>query len=189
MTARDPLFGSAGARGLVLLGLVVALGAAAHLVVLWAIPLIIMGRAMAAVAGDHPPAPALPPMTDHHQRRIVMPSPDLLYATCVWDVSDRPLRVRADPKSPRYWSIAFYAANSDNFHVVNDRPAAGQPVDLLLIGPGQAAPSPLPEPTTRVVRAPSRRGIVLMRVLVGDYAAERETVEAARATLRCGPLA
>jgi uncharacterized membrane protein len=50
------------------------------------------------------------------------------------------------------------------------------------------APAGLPAGAT-VVKAPSSRGMLLMRVLVGDYAAERETVEAARRTLRCEPLA
>jgi hypothetical protein len=40
----------------------------------------------------------------------------------------------------------------------------------------------------KVVTAPSGRGLLLMRVLVGDYAAEREAVEAARRSLRCTPL-
>ena len=43
--------------------------------------------------------------------------------------------IRADPKTRSYWSIALYAANSDNFFVVNDRQAGGRPVDLVLVGP------------------------------------------------------
>ena len=74
-------------------------------------------------------------MTDHTARRVVMPSPDLLYATCRMDLSQGPLRIQADPKTPRYWSIALYASNSDNFFVLNDRQANGQPVDLWLVGP------------------------------------------------------
>ena len=107
----------------------------------------------------------LPPMTDHTQRRVVMPSPDLLYAICSYDLATRPLRLRADPKLPTYWSIALYAANSDNFFVLNDRQAGGQPVDLLLVGPGGATPPDLAK-GTRVVATPSARGLVLMRVLV-----------------------
>jgi uncharacterized membrane protein len=185
--AHHPASSRGRARGLAILGLAVALGVATHLAVLWLMPRAIMHKAMVAVAGDHPPAAALPPMTDHTQRRIVMPSPDLLYATCVWDLSQRPLHIRANPQSPRYWSIALYASNTDNFHVINDRQAGGQPVDLLLLGPGQPVPAQLPSAATRTLRSPSDRGILLMRVLVGDYAVDREAVEAARATLRCEP--
>ena len=66
--------------------------------------------------------------------------------------------------------------------------AAGAPVDLLLMGPDTPEPAALPAGIRRVT-APGGRGLLLMRVLVGDYAAERVAVEAARRTLRCTPLA
>ena len=139
-----------------------------HVLVVWAIPYVI-------------------PMTDAPSRRVVMPSPDLLYALCPFDVRQQPFRIQADPHPPGYWSIALYAANSDNFFVLNDRQAAGAPVDLVLVGPETGKASALPA-GAKVVTAPSGRGLLLMRVLVGDYAAEREAVEAARRSLRCTPL-
>ena len=39
----------------------------------------------------------------------------------------------------------------------------------------------------RTVTAPGPKGL-LMRVLVADYASQKEVVEAARRTLRCEPL-
>jgi len=165
--------------------LVVAL--ATHLVAVWALPRLIMGRVLSStMPGDSPGAVLLPPPTDHRQRRIVMPSPDLLYAACRFDLSRQPLRIRAEPRTPHYWSIALYAANSDNFFVINDRDAAGQPVDLIVSRTGSTPPG-LPA-GARVIPAPGEQGLVLMRVLVNDYARERDTVEAARRTLRCEPL-
>ena len=159
-----------------------------HLLVVWAIPYAIMAALSASrAAEERGTGPLFPPMTDASSRRVVMPSPDLLYATCAFDVRQRPLRIQADPKLPGYWSIALYAANSDNFFVLNDRQAAGAPVDLVLLGPDTPAPAGLPA-GAKVVTTPSGRGLLLMRVLVGDYAAEREAVEAARRTLRCTPL-
>jgi uncharacterized membrane protein len=177
----------------------VAVAVAVHLTALWALPRLIMGRVMSAAA----PAPqvsnrvVLPPPTDHLQRRVVMPSPDLLYALCTFDVSTQPMRIRADPKTPHYWSIALYAANSDNFFVINDRQAAGLPVDIVLNGPSPyptGAPSPSQpasaQPTgAQTVHAPSTQGLLLMRVLVTDYTRERDVVEAARRSLQCEPLA
>ena len=171
---------------------------AVHLTALWALPRLIMGRVMSAAA----PAPqasnrvVFPPPTDHVQRRVVMPSPDLLYALCTFDVSMQPMRIRADPKTPHYWSIALYAANSDNFFVINDRQAAGLPVDIILSGPSAyptRAPSPSQpasaQPTgSQTVHAPSTQGLLLMRVLVTDDARERDIVEAARRSLQCEPL-
>ena len=81
----------------------------------------------------------------------------------------------------------MYAANSDNFFVLNDRKAAGVPVDLVLIGPDTPEPADVPA-GARLVRAPGGRGLLLMRVLVSDDAAEREAAEVGRRTLRCTPL-
>lgn len=161
-----------------------------HLAVVWATPRVIMAMlARNAPAETRTPGSVhLPPMTDHTQRRVVLPSPDLLYATCAFDLSKGPWRIRADPKAPHYWSIALYAANSDNFFVVNDRQAAGAPVDLILTGPGRAGADAQPAARQMRVHAPSDRGLLLMRLLVGDYASEAPVLEAARRTLRCEPL-
>lgn len=169
------------------IAIVASVAVLAHLATVWALPRVIMWRlATSAPAEQRAPGTVyFPPMTDHDARRIVMPSPDLLYATCAFDVRERPMRVRAHPQAPHYWSIALYASNSDNFFVVNDAQAAGAPVDLLLVAPGAATPAEAGG--ARVVATPSTRGLLLMRVLVSDYAREKEQVEAARRTLRCEP--
>jgi uncharacterized membrane protein len=177
-------------RGRVLRGLLllIAVAAVVHLLAVWALPRAIMWRLSATASAEERAGVYLPPMTDATQRRVVMPSPDLLYATCSIDVSERPLRIRADPKTPNYWSIALYASSSDNHFVLNDRQAGGVPVDLVVMGPKAYAQAPVLPPGARVVNAPTPKGLLLMRVLVADYAAEREVVEAARRTLRCEPL-
>lgn len=166
-----------------------AVAALVHVATLWALPRLIMARLSMAAPPEQKLGVYLPPMTDETQRRIVMPSPDLLYATCAFDLRAQPLRIRADPRSAghqAYWSIALYASNSDNFFVLNDRQTGTRPVDLLLIHRDTPA---RPHPAgASVVRSPSSRGLLLLRVLVADYAAEREVVEAARKTLRCEPL-
>lgn len=174
--------------------LVLAIGAGVHLLVVWALPRAIMHKVLNITPQDlgAPPGSTarvyFPPMTDATQRRIVMPSPDLLYATCVFDVSARPLRIRADPRLPGYWSVALYGANSDNFFVVNDRQLAGKPLDLVLVAArGAPAGTELPA-AARVISVPSSRGLVLMRVLVADYAAEQAVLEPARRTLSCEAL-
>jgi uncharacterized membrane protein len=166
-----------------------AVAVAVHLATVWAYPSLVMAMlARQAPAPSNPADPGnrvyLPPTTDHTQRRIVMPSPDLLYATCSVDLRQGPWRVTADPKNDRYWSIAFYGANSDNWFVLNDRQAGGAPVDLLLLPPGGVPPAGT---TARVLVAPQSRGLLLMRLLVGGDAASRQAAETARRTLRCGP--
>ena len=56
-------------------------------------------------------------------------------------------------------------------------------MDLVITVAGAPA-TPLPEGALRL-ESPTGRGLLLMRLLVADYEADRETLEAARATLRC----
>jgi hypothetical protein len=76
-----------------------ALAALAHLATVWPAPRVIMRAVIAGVPADVPGGVCLPPMTDHTQRRIVMQSPDLLYAICTFDLREHALRVRAGPPS------------------------------------------------------------------------------------------
>ncbi|HET9752176.1 MAG TPA: DUF1254 domain-containing protein, partial [Myxococcales bacterium] len=60
------------------------------------------------------------PLPDSAWRTVVMPSPDLLYSACAYDVSDRPLLVTAEVPEG-YWSVSAFADDTDNFFVENDR--------------------------------------------------------------------
>lgn len=101
-------------------------------------------------------------------RQIVRPSPDLLYSTCVFDVSRSPMKITTATPTDTYWSVALYADNTDNFFVLNDTQAKGVPATILLIGQGQTVPNQ--QPGVIVVSAPSSRGLVLFRTLIIDDA-------------------
>lgn len=179
-----------------LLGLAVAVPA--HLLTVWAVPRLIMREAMTRIGDETAlqaraqgaPAAAtgvyLPPPTDHTQRRIVMPSPDLLYATCALDLGAGPRRITAQVTHPSYWSVALYGANSDNFFVVNDRKTA-EPgrLDLWVVAPGTDRKALAVPAGATLVEAPSARILLLMRVLVTDDPADLIGAEQARRTLRC----
>ena len=172
------------AMALIFIAAVVAI----HVLTIWAAPRLIMQVVMngsrAQALNMQNRAAFSNPITAA-SRDVVMPSPDMLYSMCVFDLSNGPVRVAADPKLKSYWSIALYAANSDNFFVVNDRQADGAPVDLWLLGPdakSSAAPA-----DSKVINSPSTQGFLLMRVLTGNYEAEKSVVEPARRTLRCEP--
>ncbi|MCW5715799.1 MAG: DUF1254 domain-containing protein [Bauldia sp.] len=101
------------------------------------------------------------PPTTSESRSVVRPSPDLLYSACLYDVSERPLRIHATlPGS--YWSISFFANNTDNFFVMNDAQIGAGEAEFLLVGRGRAKPA---GPGT-VVEAQSYRGVILIRMLV-----------------------
>ena len=159
---------------------------AIHLLTIWAAPRLIMQVVMngsRAQAMNMQNRAAFSKPITAASRDVVLPSPDMLYSMCVFDLSNGPVRVAANPELKTYWSIALYAANSDNFFVVNDRQAAGAPVDLWLVGPdtnAMAAP-----PGSKLVASPSTQGFLLMRVLTGNYETEKSVVEPARRTLRC----
>ena len=162
----------------------------AHLLTVWAVPRLIMQVLMngpMAQQMNMRNQAAFPPPVIAQSRTVVMPSPDLLYSVCVFDLRDGPVRVRAAPHLPGYWSIALYSANSDNFFVRNDRQAQGAPIDLWLV-PAGGAKGAMPVPQgAQVVVSPSGTGFLLMRVLASDYQADQVQLETARRTLRCEP--
>ena len=121
----------------------------------------------------------LPDSTWH---TIVMPSPDLLYSACAYDVSSRPLLVTAEvPQS--YWSVSAFADDTDNFFVQNDRTADRGHVRVVFSlqagfkDPGGGV----------VVKVPSSTGIILFRQLVIDRKdlAKAQQIQHAAA---CAPL-
>lgn len=162
-----------------------ALAAAVHVAAVSYAPQFIMWRAMAATIGKGTNTITHGERATAAARRIVKPSPDLLYSTCVYDVSRNPVKITTAAPTDTYWSVAFYAANTDNFFVLNDVQAEGKPASIVLIGKGQTV-SPQPEGTI-TVSAPTTTGIVLFRTLVNDDAREPE-LDRQRRAADCAPL-
>ena len=162
----------------------------AHLLTIWAAPRVIMQilmhGPMAQTMNMHNQA-AFPEAVTAKSRSVVMPSPDMLYSVCAYDLRQGPVRVQAAPQLKNYWSIALYAANSDNFFVRNDRQAQGRSVDLWLVAAGGDPQHKAPPGGAEVVVSPSNTGFLLMRGLTSDYQAEKAVVEPARRTLQCAP--
>jgi uncharacterized membrane protein len=164
---------------------VLAVAAVVHVLAVWALPRVIMAVVLQRAAQQAGPSGVIhPPRATGASRTIVMPSPDLLYAACVYDLARGPVRVTADPRLDGYWSIALYGATSDNWFAVNDRQAGGQPVDFLVTESGATRLGAVPA-GARVLDSPSRRGLVLMRVLAGGGGEDQQRPEAARRTLAC----
>lgn len=105
------------------------------------------------------------PRVSAQSRSVVRPSPDLLYSACGYNISKRPLRIHAVVPSSTYWSVSMFAANTDNFFVMNDRKANAPQVNLVLVRAGQKYKSAGNE---IIVKSPSRRGVVLFRILIND---------------------
>jgi len=138
----------------------IAVAVALHFVTLYAIPVTIMNTAM-----DRYPNNVLMKggRTTSDNRMVVKPSPDLVYSILLYDVSRQPIRFKALVPTDAYWSVAFYADNTDNYYVINDQQVQSNPVNILLLKKG----SPVPEgETSIIVNSPSNRGIMLVRYLL-----------------------
>jgi uncharacterized membrane protein len=161
------------------------LAAAVHWAAVSYAPTFIMSRAMSAMGTRGVNTIAHTDRPTAASRRIVKPSPDLLYSHCVFDLSRAPLKITTAAPTDTYWSVAFYAGNTDNFFVLNDTQAKGQPATILLIGQGRIVP-PQPE-GVYVVSAPSMKGLVLFRTLINDDAREPE-LDRQRRAATCEPM-
>jgi uncharacterized membrane protein len=120
---------------------------------------------------------------DETSRTVVRPSPDLLYASCIYNLQDGPLVIEA-PVPVRYWSMQFYQMNTDNYAGItnqrDERERVGSVVKVTLIG---ADDSP-DDYTGEVIQSPTQRGMVLLRAsAIGDYAEQQAALEASH----CGP--
>jgi uncharacterized membrane protein len=115
------------------------------------------------------------PNTMHFGRRptaasrgVVRPSPDILYASCPYDLSAGPLRLTASVPHSTYWSVSAFDAATNNFFVRNDRQVSGNSFELLLMRHGGAMPPLDNVPDRAIVFSPSRRGLVLLRTVIDD---------------------
>ena len=161
------------------------LASAVHWVVVSQAPNFIMWRAMGRVAQGKVNSISHGERATDASRAIVKPSPDLLYSTCSFDVSRRPLKIVTGAPADTYWSVALYADNTDNFFVLNDTAAKGQPATIILLGPGQSAP--VDTAGTITVNAPTARGLALFRTLINDDKREGE-IDQARRLATCASL-
>lgn len=151
----------------------------AFLVTIWAMPHIIMFVVMnrlATVSGVNQMFHAPPPT--HESLAVVMPSPDLVYSICAYDLADGPVQVIADYPEGMYWSISAYADNTDNFFVANDQTTNGPPAQFVF----GAGPQ-----TGDIIASPSRRGVILLRHHLADPSVIT-LIDDHRQNSTCGPL-
>jgi uncharacterized membrane protein len=164
------------------------LAAALHLLIVWLIPTAITYGFMRGfskqVGYNNAVAPPLP--TDK-SRSVVAPSPDLLYAACVFDDGAGPVRVSLRPPKS-YWSLSLFDRNSDNFFRTNDGEQKRDSVELILTLAPADAELRARFPSAVMVQTPHATGVMLARILVLDQANMQEQRDA-QASVRCGALA
>lgn len=132
-----------------------------HVGLVMATPHILMNVAMKRISQDGKLVNQFyfAPRTTQESRGIVRPSPDLAYASCVFDLSAGPLLIEAAPSPDQgYVSLSVFAANTDNIAVFDSQSPQG--MRFVLAREGQPVPQ-----GERVVISPSDKGIVLDRRL------------------------
>ncbi|MCX8172827.1 MAG: DUF1254 domain-containing protein [Archaeoglobaceae archaeon] len=106
---------------------------------------------------------------DANFRKVVMPSPDILYSACVYDISNSDLLIEAEVPEFTYWSVSFYSITTDNFFTINDRVVKGR-VALLLTKNKECRDE-------HCVISPSDRGIVIFRIFIPDKSLLEDLIE------------
>ncbi|MGV3511643.1 MAG: DUF1254 domain-containing protein [Novosphingobium sp.] len=156
-----------------------------HIGTVIASPYVIMHVAMKRLSGEGAGANTFrfAERVTSSARQIVRPSPDLAYASCVYDLSTGPILVDV-PASPSggYLSVSVFAANTDNVAAF-DSLRSPNGIRFILQKEGtQAQPADLP-----VIYTPSERGIILDRRLAPTKAAF-DLADKARRMDRCAPI-
>jgi uncharacterized membrane protein len=170
------------ARNWLHIALMLAIAAAVHVASVFYLPDFIMIRVMAGMARAGGVNTMLHGVrATSASRAVVRPSPDLLYSTCAYDLDKAGgrLRVHASAMPHTYWSVSAFDARTNNFFVLDDRQAGRDAFDITLAGPGAAA-------RPGDVRAPTARGVILLRTLIDDDA-HLSKFDAARRGARCEP--
>ncbi|WP_394692754.1 DUF1254 domain-containing protein [Hyphobacterium sp.] len=145
----------------------VLLAASVHAATLWYLPRLAMNTAMSRLetVGATPNTIVHVPPTDETSRRVVRPSPDLLYSVCLLNLSDGPVQIRAADWGG-YMSLSLFSGNTDNVAAVNETQTDG---DIILsVSDGAGADIDLGSP----------RGIAIIRRLVtnGDALARADSI-------------
>lgn len=123
------------------------------------------------------------PVPDENARTVVRPSPDLLYAGCIYNLERGPVLLEAQVPE-RYWSMQFYQMNTTNFAGItnqrDERHRVGSMVKVTLIAPDENPANYQGE----IIQSPTERGIVLLRAsAIGDRSKQQAALDASR----CGP--
>jgi uncharacterized membrane protein len=120
------------------------------------------------------------PPINSSQRTVVLPSPNLLYSFCIYDVSEGPLLIEAKVPENTYWSVSFYDSFTNNFFTINDRQVKGM-AKILLVKEGTEVKT-----DAIVVRAKDEHGFVLFRTFIPDKALIPQ-LDALRQRWKCEP--
>lgn len=93
-------------------------------------------------------------------------NPDNVSSFMLFDVSETPVRLHLRVvREAAYWSVSFVADDTNVFRLIRDNDVSADALDIVLVGPHATYQ---PRPSEQIVRAPTQRGMVLVRMIVPD---------------------
>jgi len=117
---------------------------------------------------------------NHKTQQIVMPSPDLIYSSCVYDLSAGDLAISGTlPPEGYYWSLSLYAHNTDNFFVLNDRELPSRSFSVVVRRKGRSGAA-----SAAVAESPTQTGIALIR-MIQRKPEDLPIIRASQQSIRC----
>lgn len=171
------------ALGVVLAGLI-------HVVAVLTLPMLAPRDAHARLAALGP-ANTMIQLPAARPGRQVMPmmAPDVRYAVCRYDLSNGPVRLRAEI-ADELWLIAFYTPLGENFYTIIGADMKQPEVDLIIATKDQTVAevgvdAPEAFDNVVVVSSPVMEGIALIRAPLAGPSRSAEAERALKATY-CG---
>lgn len=101
------------------------------------------------------------PLVTARSRAIVRPSPDLLYSTCVFDVSNGVVVLDIEPIDAPYWSVSVFDHATNVAFVKNNLQTHNKALHLAIFRASQNLPAGYAP-----VKVSGDHGIALLRILV-----------------------
>lgn len=147
-----------------------------------ATPFVLMSTAMERIGGGAPANQfGFGNLATADNQPIVRPSPDLVYSSCVFDVSDGPVLIDVPAVPDSYWSISIFDARTDVAKVVSVRDNGDKPARLVLHHKDRNLKM---VPGYEMVALKYDKGIALIRILLTEPS-KYEAIDAIRRKSRC----
>jgi len=172
------------ALGVVLAGLI-------HVVAVLTLPMLAPRDAHARLAALGPANTMIQlPAAAPGQQVMPMMAPDVRYAVCRYDLSNGPVRLRAEI-ADELWLVAFYTPLGENYYAVIGADMKQPVIDLIIATKDQTVAevgvdAPEAFDNVVVVSSPVVEGIALIRAPLAGPSRGAEAERALKATY-CGP--
>ncbi len=160
------------------------LAAVVHLVVVYATPVVLTTVTLNRLLEKTPANQ----MFHHPQGTSTvaneeLSNPLMLISTCVFDVTEKPLRIEAFVP-PTFWSLALYTRDRKPFFMLNESQTPIENVTIDLVGPTSARDYLRQDISVPIIESPNDQGIAVIRILAADER-KRGTIDDLRQSSVC----